>query len=77
MKQGSGNSRYGDAKREPIPHRVDIASVGRLGIKVGTHVDGRDNGPNRTGPIHAGRGYKAPMNASQTGHKSGSQGRHK
>lgn len=66
MKQGSGTSRAGDQKREPIAHAVNPEAVSRIGIhQVATPV-----------PLYDGRGYEAPK-ASTTIHHCGSQGKHR
>jgi len=67
MKQGSGNSRSGSQKTEPVSKAVNVAGVSQIGNAVG---------PARAvEPLYAGRGYKAPTASSST-HKAGSQGKH-
>lgn len=65
MKQGSGRNVY-EPKMEPVPHAVDEKAVSVIGQAV-VYVK-----PN----LEDGRGFKAPMNVSQSAGKSGSQGRH-
>ena len=67
MKQGSGNSRKGDSKVEPKPHSIGVGAVSRIGSQYVYTAPAT--------PMHAGRGYKAPMH-SQATHKGGSQGKH-
>ncbi len=65
MKQGSGKHASAGGKVEPNPRRVSPGAVSEIGVvQVRTE-------PHQVG----GRGFKAPMNKSQS-HKSGSQGRH-
>lgn len=68
MKQGTGNSRMGDTKREPIAHAVSPAAVSEIGIHQ-VHTNG--SGPQ----LYPGRGLEAPM-GSCTNHEHGSQGKH-
>ena len=66
MKQGMGNSRSGQQKVEPKPKAINpgtVADIGLQQVRTRGHKD-------------LGRGYKAPMNKSQTTRKGGSQGRH-
>ena len=67
MKQGTGSTTQSGQKREPIPHKVNVAAVADEGLQVirGTSV-----------PLYAGRGIEAPM-AGTTIHESGSQGKHR
>ncbi len=67
MKQGSGNSSYGQAKREPLVHSINPAAVAQLGEMVG---------PARAvEPMYSGRGFEAPKNDSEDSHDCGSQGK--
>src|SRR5262245_236947 len=66
MKQGTAGRNVSAPKREPNPHSVDVCAVEDLGDSVSFQKP----------DLYDGRGYKAPMNASETSHKSGSQGRH-
>lgn len=68
MKQGTGNSRPGDQKREPISHAVNVSSVAEIGIHQ-VHTGGSSR------ELYSGRGYEAPLAGSDT-HHSGSQGKH-
>lgn len=74
MKQGSGNSRAGDQKREPMSSAVMPGGVANIGLAQGDHADGKDFVPRIT-PLYSGRGYQAPAIAS-TSHKCGSQGKY-
>lgn len=67
MKQGTGNSRMGDTKREPIAHAVSVAAVSEIGVHQvrATSL-----------PLYEGRGLEAPMQGT-TNHPCGSQGKHK
>lgn len=67
MKQGSGNSRRGDGKVEPMPHAINPRGVAAIGIKQ-VYTNGAPS-------LMSGRGYKAPAIESTT-HKSGTQGKH-
>lgn len=68
MKQGrASHSGSSGQKVEPKSRAMNPGAVSEIGIhEVRTQ-------PN---PLHAGRGYKAPMAGSQI-HRSGSQGKHK
>lgn len=68
MKQGSGNSRSGDQKREPISKAVNVSTVAEMGAHQ-VHCDGTSQ------ELYSGRGYEAPMAGTST-HRSGSQGKH-
>lgn len=66
MKQGSGSSRKGDGKREPIPHAISINGVTNIGLQqVYTK---------QPPGLYKSDGYRAPMGAS-TSHPKGSQGK--
>lgn len=67
MKQGSGNSRTGDTKREPISRAVNPGGAAQLGTAVISNPT----------PLYAGRGYTAPAPAKVDSHPAGSQGKHK
>lgn len=67
MKQGTGNSRPGDQKREPIAHAVSVAAVSEIGIQQVR---------NNSLPLYEGRGLEAPMVGTDT-HPTGSQGKYK
>ena len=67
MKQGTGNSRPGDQKREPIPHKVNVSAVAEMGTQVVRHT---------SVPMYSGRGLEAP-HAGTTIHNTGSQGKHR
>lgn len=69
MKQGTGNSRPGDQKREPIAHAVDVCSVADIGNQQ-RYIRGTSR------ELYEGRGYEAPMAGTDT-HHSGSQGKHR
>jgi hypothetical protein len=65
MKQGTGTSRMGATKVEPMSKAVNpgkVADMGLQQVRMRPHKD-------------LGRGYKAPMAESST-HKAGSQGKH-
>jgi len=68
MKQGrADHSGVASTKREPIPHKVNVAAVAEEGIHQvrATSV-----------PLYEGRGLEAPM-AGTTQYRTGSQGKHK
>ena len=68
MKDGKATqSGMGSTKREPIAHKVNIATVSEIG---NAQVRGTST------PLYEGRGLEAPMNGSTT-HASGSQGKYK
>lgn len=67
MKQGNGNSRAGEQKREPISHAVSPGAVSQIGTHVGT--------AQAVEPLYKGRGFEAPMAGTDTHHK-GSQGKY-
>ena len=65
MKQGSAPTVIGSRKIEPVSKAKNPGKVADLGMAVVRTRPHRD----------LGRGYKAPM-ASESNHKSGSQGKH-
>jgi hypothetical protein len=74
----SRSSKFAGIKKvEPIPHAINPAGIAQIGTSIGNHGTGDPQHSSYRGdPINAGRGYKAPMNASMKTSKSGSQGRH-
>jgi hypothetical protein len=66
MKQGSGSSRTGDQKREPISHAKDPGGAAQIGVIVVKNPT----------PLDAGRGYRSPSPAADDRHPCGSQGKH-
>ncbi len=68
MKQGQASSSgAGSQKREPIPHKVNVAAVADMGNQVIRHT---------AVPMYEGRGLEAP-HAGTTIHNTGSQGKHR
>lgn len=65
MKQGSGNSRPGSQKREPISHAGNVGGVSQIGAMVGRMAAVK--------PIESGRGFSAPAPKSCKIYPKGSQ----
>ena len=71
----SKRSTYGgSAKVEPTPKAISETAVSQIGSALGNHVT---DGPTKLAyhgrTLYEGRGYKAPMNKSQSRNR-GSQG---
>ena len=73
MKQGSGTSSHSGGKVEPRSMAIRPAGVAQIGIAQGTHVMDKGEMHGAFERMHAGRGFKAPMDMSVTHHKGGSQ----
>jgi len=69
MKQGSGNSRPGDAKVEPRARAVSVDKAANIGVQIV-----RTQPPTKS--LHTGRGYSAPRNKSESTSNRGSQGKY-
>lgn len=72
MKQGTSNSRPGDAKTEPRSRIANPGGADGLGQAMGNHSDHKTFPPRIT-PLYGDRGYEAPP-IRNTSRKSGSQG---
>lgn len=53
------------AKREPIPHAIDVGALSQVGADENAPVNN----------VYAGRGFEGPK-PHETSHKSGSQGKY-
>ena len=67
MKQGTGASRPGSQKMEPVSHKINPGAVSQIGNHVGT--------AKAVEPLVMGRGVQAPK-PKETTHACGSQGKH-
>lgn len=76
MKQGRAVTSHSGGKVEPRSKAINPGGVAQIGYAVGNHVmEGGETGY-RGDSMHKGRGFKAPMNNSQS-HHCGSQGKHR
>ena len=78
MRQGRASRDRREGRHvDPSANGINPGYVSQLGNKVGNHITGEgDAGTKYTGEkMHAGRGYEAPRNKSQS-HTRGSQGRY-